>query len=99
MTDSATASELRVYAGRFYRLLHQIGPIPAGIYRGEGSEENEFHFSVGRDRAIRFSLANLDSTLLSQVAFGVGKVRATKQEEFIAAGCMITKLLGHQCRV
>jgi hypothetical protein len=85
MTDSAQASALRVYAGRFYKLLHQIGPIPAGIYRSEGCERNEFHFSIGRDRAIRFSLENLDSTLLSQVAFGVGKARATKQEEFIAS--------------
>jgi hypothetical protein len=85
MANSTPACAPRVYAGRFYKLLHQIGPIPAGIYRGEGSEGNEFHFSVGRDRAIRFSLENLNSTLLSQVSFGVGKASATKQEEFIAS--------------
>lgn len=84
MTESVYLAGTRIYAGRFYKLLHQVGPIPAGIYRGEGCIKNEYHFSVGEDRTIRFSLENLDCTLISQVAFSIGKARATKREEFIS---------------
>jgi hypothetical protein len=84
MAESASPTGIRIHAGRFYRLLRHIGPIPAGIYRGEGSALNEFHFSVGDDRGIRFSLENIDSTLISQVTFRAGKAGATRQEEFIS---------------
>lgn len=90
--DSSCAA--RVHAGRFYKLLRQIGPIPAGIYRSEGCQSNEFYFSVGADRAIRFCLENLDSTLISQVAFTIGKARATKREEFIS--CYFSPQSNHQ---
>jgi len=84
MAESVSPTGIRIHAGRFYKLLRHIGPIPAGIYRGEGSVLNECHFSVGDDRGIRFSLENLDGTVISQVAFRAGKARATKHDEFIS---------------
>lgn len=84
MIVSFPASLAHVHSGRYYKLLHQVGPIPAGIYRSEGSTSNEFHFSIGSKRDILFSLLNLDDTLLVQVPFSAGKLRAVKRNEFIS---------------
>jgi hypothetical protein len=83
--SSHCSSAPRLHTGRFYRLLERVGPIPAGIYRCEGTGQNEALFSVGEDRSIKFSIENIDSTHISQVQFRLGKLRATHQRDFIDA--------------
>jgi hypothetical protein len=68
--------------GRYYKLLQPVGPIPAGIYRFEGIDQESLTFSVGSDRSVLFSLARLNHEVLSEVPFSFGRRNRVRTNEF-----------------
>lgn len=68
--------------GRYYKLLQPVGPIPSGIYRFEGVDEDSLTFSVGRERSVIFSIAHLSYEMISEVSYSVGKRHRIRTHEF-----------------
>lgn len=68
--------------GRFYNLLHPVGPIPAGIYRCEDQSEEGIIFSVSPDRSTYFGLAGLDHSMVTEVPYSRGRRARTRLLEF-----------------
>jgi hypothetical protein len=82
MNDGFVQGGLRMHRGRFYKLVHPVGRIPAGIYRLERVSNDGLTFSVGRERRIIFHLNHLKRDLLSEVSYSVGRLFATGDREF-----------------
>jgi hypothetical protein len=68
--------------GRFYKLLHPVGPIPAGIYRCEDQLDEGVIFSVSADRSTYFGLAGLDHSMVTEVPYTRGRRARTRLLEF-----------------
>ncbi|MFO0417284.1 MAG: hypothetical protein ACK5Y6_08355 [Pseudomonadota bacterium] len=82
MSNALYVGGLRMHRGRFYKLIHPVGSIPAGIYRLEDVSAERLTFSVGREREVAFSIKNPKSDLISEVSYSVGRLFVMGGVEF-----------------